>query len=504
MLRTTLFLLALASMDLRAQWQLIASGDQLPTATYDGCTHPDGSITVLTNESTALGYYNSAFVHSIGPFGSPLEDTVHITSQSEPALAARIYRRGTQDHYFVTGALLDSSIVGFENRSFVGEVDNGQIQMYPHGSRFHEGGDGLGFVAGDGSLVYGYYHFQDFATLDFNFRAVRHCPGLGACDSSLINSQIGTGRVQTMVPLADGTIATIMPAIHQGCSPSNDGIVILNQDLDTLNCLPIPIIESGMWNTTATFDDNLTALRLASGNILLCGVYERIMSPDWWHPVAIQRLTPEGDLLASRRFYNSTNPAITMRPGIMRGMSPFDEGTFAFAYADFAWQSSPWPYMTETSNIHVLRMDTALNILGEYIFNGDAINRYHFLSSVVASPDGAVYVVGSVYDHDADDPMPKAWVARVGPEQFVSVPEVQQAGFSVFPNPGADGFHLRMANPLRGAHAYLRNAQGSLLREMALTNVQTWIDACDLPVGLYILEVADTDGNRTALRWVKE
>ncbi|MFN3875187.1 MAG: T9SS type A sorting domain-containing protein [Flavobacteriales bacterium] len=415
-----------------------------------------------------------------------------------------LYARDGSDSYYATGAFVDSSLADYEVKCFVAEVSNGQAVAFPHGPRFHEGGDGLGFIDTDGSLVYGYYHFQDFWTLEFTFRAVRHCPGIGACDSVLLHEQVGTGRVHAMVPLANGSIAAFFPPANLSCSPSNDGIVVLSQDLDTLGCHPIPIIETGAWNTNATFDDNLTALALPSGNLLLCGMYERIMAPDWWHPVAIQRLTPEGDLLASRRFYNSTNPAITMRPGIMRGMSPFNESTFAFAYADYAWQSSPWPYSMETSNIHVLKMDTALNILGEYVFNGDAINRYHFLSSVVASPDGAVYVMGSVYDHDADDPMPKAWVARIGPEQFVSVPEAAQTGFVVFPNPGAEGFNLRMANPITGARARLHDAQGRLLREQLLTDAQTWLDADGLPAGLYLVQVSARDGSRFTSRWLKE
>lgn len=415
-----------------------------------------------------------------------------------------IYYRANGGGLIVTGFVSDSANINFENQCVVAEVSNGLAQLYRHGPRFHGFGDGLGFVDTDASLVYGYYHFQDFSSLEFRFRATRHCIGIGACDSVLLNEQVGTGRVHAMVPLANGSIAAVLPPANLICSPSNDALVILNPELDTIDCHPIPIIETGAWNTNATFDDNLTALALPSGNLLLCGMYERIMSPDWWHPVAIQRLTPEGELLAIRRFYNSTNPAITMRPGIMRGMSTFDDRTFAFAYADNAWQSGPWPYTTETSNIHVLKLDTALNILGEYVLNGDAINRYHFLSSVVASPDGAVYVMGSVYDHDADDPMPKAWVARIGPEQFVSVLEAAQAGFVVFPNPGAEGFHLRMANPIAGASLRLHDAQGRLLREQMFTDAQTWVDADGLPAGLYLVHVTARDGSRFSTRWVKE
>jgi len=486
-----------------SQWQLVASGDQLPSAVFDGCALDNGDLAIATNTYSPPAWLNRAFVVHISTDGA-IDDSVALDWPDELTKALHIYRRSNDNGFYVTGYFSDSTAVNYENQCFVGEVADGNIEYFRHGGRWHGGFDGLGFVDADGSLVYGYYHFQDFWTLEFTFRAVRHCPGIGACDSVLLNEQVGTGRVHAMAPLANGSIAAFFPPANLSCSPSNDAMVILSPDLDTVDCSPVPVIEPGAFNTNATFDDNLSALVLASGNLLLCGTYNRLMQPDPWNPVAVQRLTPEGELLAIRRFYNAVNPAITMRPGISRGMSAFDESTFAFAYADNAWQSGPWPYTTETSNIHVLKMDTALNVLSEYVFNGDAINRFHFLSSVVASPDGAVYVVGSVYDHDADDPMPKAWVARIGPEQFVSVPEATQAGFKVFPNPGAEGFNLHMAKPIGGAHLGLYDAQGRLLREQALSDAQTWIDVSLLPAGLYFLQITAHDGSRFSARWVKE
>lgn len=485
------------------QWQLVANGDQLPSAVADGCPLPDGGLAIVANTYSFPAWLNRTDLVRLTPTGDST-DSIPITWDGELTSGHHIYRRTDDGGFYITGYLSDSTNTSLENQCFVAEIDNGQAQLFRHGPRFHAGGDGLGFVDADGSLVYGYYHFQDFWTLEFTFRAVRHCPGIGACDSVLLNEQVGTGRVHAMAPLANGSIAAFFPPANLSCSPSNDAMVILSPDLDTVDCSPVPVIEPGAFNTNATFDDNLSALVLASGNLLLCGTYNRLMQPDPWNPVAVQRLTPEGELLAIRRFYNAVNPAITMRPGIMRGMSPLNESTFAFAYADYAWQSGPWPYTTETSNIHVLKMDTALNILGAYVFNGNAINRYHFLSSVVASPDGAVYVMGSVYDHDADDPMPKAWVARIGPEQFVSVPEATKAGFTIFPNPGSSGFNLRMANPIDGTSLRLHDAQGRILREQLITEAQTWFDAEGLPAGLYLSQVTARDGSRFTAKWLKE
>ncbi|MBK9146712.1 MAG: T9SS type A sorting domain-containing protein [Flavobacteriales bacterium] len=498
-----LALLCFSASPILCQWQLVANGDQLPSAAFDGCSMYDEGVAVLTNTYSSPFWPWQSHIVRITASGSII-DSIPIQADGELAIGMHLYARDGSNRYFASGAFVDSSLADNEVKCFVAEVSDGQAIAFPHGPRFHEGGDGLGFIDPDGSLVYGYYHYQDFWTLEFTFRAVRHCPGVGACDSVLLNEQVGTGRVHAMAPLASGSIVALFPPANLNCSPSNDAMVILSPELDTVDCFPVPVIEPGAFNTNATFEDNLSALVLASGNLLLCGTYNRLMQPDPWNPVAVQRLTPEGELLAIRRFYNAINPAITMRPGIMRGMSAFDESTFAFAYADFAWQSSPWPYSTETSNIHVLKMDTAMNVLGEYVFNGDAINRYHFLSSVVASPDGAVYVVGSVYDYNDDTPMPKSWVARIGPEQFVSVPEATQAGFAIFPNPGTNGFNLRMANPITGAKAQIHDAQGRLLREQSLTDAQSWFGADGLPVGLYLVHVTASDGSRFTARWVKE
>jgi len=431
-------------------------------------------------------------------------DTIAITWPDELANALHIYNRGNGNGFYVTGYFSDSTALTYENKCFVAEVNDGSIQYFRHGARWHGGLDGLGFVDDDGSLVYGRYSYQDFWVGDFKFHAMRHCPGIGLCDSLMVLEQIGVGRFHACVPDSQDGIIAIMPQNTQDCGSYYNALVHLTGDLSVSGGQPIPSLGTGAWGASSDFDDNLSALMLPSGNLLLCGMYERIMSPDWWHPVAIQRLSPTGILLDTVKFFNTTNPAITMRPGISRGMSAFDESTFAFAYADFAWQSGPWPYSNETSNIHVLKMDTALNILGEYVFNGDAINRYHFLVRVVATADGAVYVMGSVYDYDADDPMPKAWVARIGPEQFVSVPEAAQAGFSMFPNPGSEGFNLRMANQIGGAVARLHDAQGLLVHEHPLSDAQTWIDADALPPGLYLVQVTARDGSRFSARWVKE
>lgn len=496
----SLALLCCSASHALCQWQLIANSDQLPSAAFDGSATANEGVAILTNTYSSPFWPHRTHLVRIAASGSALDST-SIQADGELPIGMHLYARDGSDSYYATGAFVDSSLANYEVKCFVTEVSNGQAAAFPHGPRFHEGGEGLGFVDADGSLVYGFYHFQDFWAGDFKFRAVRHCQGFGACDSVFLHEQIGTGRFHAMVPLGNGNMAALSPKL---CSPSPAALQHLNAALDSIGCYPVPIIGPGAWNTVATFDDNLSALRLASGNLLVCGTYNQLMQPDPWNPVAVQRLTPEGVLLAIRKFIHPVNPAITMRPGIMRGMSPFNESTFAFAFADYAWQSSPWPYATETSNIHVLKLDTALNILGEFVFNGDAINRYHFLSSVVASPDGAVYVMGSVYDHDADDPMPKAWVARIGPEQFVSVPQAAQAGFAIFPNPGAEGFHLRMANPIAGASLRLHDAQGRLLREQPLTEAQSWFNTDGLPAGLYLVHITARDGSRFSARWVKE
>ena len=158
----------------------------------------------------------------------------------------------------------------------------------------------------------------------------------------------------------------------------------------------------------------------------------------------------------------------------------------------------------ETSNIHVLRMDTALNILGEYIFNGDQLNHYYYLSSLAASPDGAIYVVGSVVDYNDAEPRPRAWIARVGPEQFVSVPELDQATISIYPNPGVTGFTLETSFLKPGSTVKVFDLLGNLVKEQLLNAATEYIELGSTVAGLYLVRVVARDGSSWSAKWLKE
>lgn len=94
------------------------------------------------------------------------------------------------------------------------------------------------------------------------------------------------------------------------------------------------------------------------------------------------------------------------------------------------WSNSP-------GQAQVFRMDTSLNILGSYTFDGIAQNSFYWPISVMAMPDGGVLVMGALRESMASGTI-VGWVARFGPEDFLSVSEMEQPAAQVFPNPGME------------------------------------------------------------------
>ena len=498
--------LALAlGQSLYAQWQVVST-DHLPSVAYDGVAQADGSLRAIVNGFDSLDRIDEADLLTIDIEGTP-SDTVELLWDGARVMGTRLYARPDTGTFFATGLRVHEFPSGAQLQGFVAEVAPQAVTMTPYGPIEHSTMDGQGFVDSDGSLVFSHYDFADFWFGEFAYWITRFCPGAGVCDSTLIMELVGGWRMHCVARLDPMQITGIMDALEEECEPyanNRHGVVQFSSDLEVEDCLPLDTLGVGAFGEPTGFYDHISMISIPGGGFVLSGLAKEHIPGDVTYPAGLQYARPGEPAIAKRLFREAPEEVEATWPGTMRGLSPFNGSTFAFAYTEKAYSPSPWPTVSEVSNVHVLRLDTSLNILGEFVFNGEAMDRYHCLNSVVAAPDGAVYIMGSVYDYGDATPRPKAWVARVAPEQFVSVPEIKHAGLSIAPNPGSDGFMLHTQNALPGAQIAIYDLHGRLQHTEIVTGPAHWTHVPALAGGIYVVRVTARDGSQWATRWVKQ
>lgn len=160
---------------------------------------------------------------------------------------------------------------------------------------------------------------------------------------------------------------------------------------------------------------------------------------------------------------------------------------------------------TVPSQVELFRMDTALNVLGRYLFDGFETNTYYFPSFVKATPDGGVLVGGSMVDLNELGGQPQGWVAKFGPDDFVGVGERSAPMFMLFPNPGAQGFNIALGEPLPNGRIELHDMQGRLVLTQRFCGINGFVSANGLSPGLYAVTLRDAKGELLhQQRWAKE
>lgn len=150
-------------------------------------------------------------------------------------------------------------------------------------------------------------------------------------------------------------------------------------------------------------------------------------------------------------------------------------------------------------------MDTALNIIGTFLLDGFENNTYYFPASVNATPDGSVYISGSLRDLNVPGSQPKGWIAKIGADSFVSVNEHSNPNANLYPNPGAEGFQLVLGEPISNGRLELHDVQGKLVHSETFTGANGQVTVPGLTPGVYCLSLRDANGTSILQqRWVKQ
>lgn len=496
------------------QWQVVLT-DHLPQGALDLILDGGGNPAVIGHRTNANGTMNKSILWRLSPAGMLL-DSLEIAHEGGFTYMRRLYMHEATNTILVTGIIADTfPDLGMAQRTVVAEVIGNTATTTVSGPVFRSAADALGFIDLDGSLVYGIAYWNGAWMDPFHFHTVRYCPGEGFCGGGeytvIFPFDPPLSHMHVMARVPGLGIAGVSPTSLTNCWTSGSAINLFSDDLALESCLPILPIDSifcGFSYDLSKYFDQYGLLPLASGNMVLCGMYYHSPNCNTSAMLAgVEKLGANGERLGMTSQFDS-NSADLQRPLLSRPLSKIDDATFVFAFYDDAWELSPTPDpnvpLSQTSNVHVLRMDTALNILGEYIFDGVSMDRWHYPQSVVAAADGSVYVVGSVYDRLEPSPRPKAWIARIAPDQFVSVPDVRRVQFSLFPNPGPQGFQLVADRAIADAWLVMHDLLGRPVHAQPIANEHTVVSVPGLPSGLYLVSVTLADGSSWTTRWVKE
>lgn len=237
---------------------------------------------------------------------------------------------------------------------------------------------------------------------------------------------------------------------------------------------------------------------LPSGNVIASGHYWKCFCDD--RGVVLQRATVSGEVLAQ---WTADSPYLQELPAWIKAIDVGPNGDLYYA------QMNNWSTQgvngTIPSQVELFRMDTALNVLGRYLFDGFETNTYYLPSYVKATADGGVLVGGSLVDLNEPGSLPQGWVAKFGPEDFVGVAEHAEPMALIFPNPGAQGFNLSLAGPIANGQVDLHDMQGRLVQSELFSGINGFVPTQSLASGLYAVTLRDAQGNVLyQQRWAKE
>lgn len=485
------------------QWTRTIQTTEAQSAGYDVVEFHDSSLFVLVTN----GAYDDEDVHTtvrrFGPAGNGISQ-LETTPSGYSTSATQIFWEPISERILSFGFVYDTTQPNgaFRGRTLIAEMDPTLDPQSLHytdiGPPCRTAAPDAGYVATDGTVVLGHSNYQDIDS-NFQFWATRFQPGFGVLDSALLIDVDGVGRVQSLVPNGTGSWAIFFNPIAD-CTVSPSAIVGLDAGLNIVECQPLPIIGYGPFGALKEYRDHISMILLPTGERVICGMYREDWDNDL-HGTAIQKLDPNGAVLAQETFYADSD---WVAPGIVRGLALASNGDVLIGIVKGYQGGSGFPIGNKPSSIRTIRLDHDLNVLGSALFSGLADSLYYNLNSIAPTQDNGVLLAGSVYDFQENDPKAKAWIAKIGPEQFTAIPERAMKPLSLFPNPGTTGFTLNLDNPVQNAKLTVTDATGKIVLDKSVSGSMVDVGAESLSLGIYAVRLVDHDGRISTTRWVKQ
>lgn len=255
-------------------------------------------------------------------------------------------------------------------------------------------------------------------------------------------------------------------------------------------------------NFQNTLNEQHNLVLLEGGNLIVGG---RIGSLSSGYKGAVQKMAANGDWLGSIIHDTSFH---TDHPAILGNLSHTADGNLLFAMVANFETGPPSPFQPDQpSNVHVYKLDTALNVLCTNVIDGFAENAYYFVDRIIATSDGGYLLVGSRVDlSDPEQPW-VGWARKFGPDDCFTGLNVEAGAplVNVAPNPGIDELRITLNGSVRQAVVTLVDLNGRIIATESLRFGQVRFATYDLAAGVYAYIITDASGSRIASgRWVKE
>jgi hypothetical protein len=356
-----------------------------------------------------------------------------------------------------------------------------------------------GFIAPD-STVRVVYTTDDWAGNLHQLEALKLTLGGDSVTGKQIYNGMSQGAATSLAMHPNGRMVMGSAYADWGYTPTSGGnATYLNGDFSIDSTYYLAPVDA---NSAAPLFDApmhpIQVLPLPSGNLLISGQFWRDFGTD--HPAVIQHTDAQAHVIDQ---YVHDSPWEDDYPAIVRAMDMAGDGSLYFAQMN-NWNGNAGIYSPFPSQVEVTHLDTSLNVLGRYVFDGFADSIFYLPYYVLSTPDGGVLVMGMKRELALPGLPAKAWIAKLGPENFTGIKEDHRLVLSLWPNPGADGFNLSLKERVEQGRVQLHDMQGRLVLDRAVDGINIYVPTPGLGAGLYAATLRDRNGKILQhLRWAK-
>lgn len=213
----------------------------------------------------------------------------------------------------------------------------------------------------------------------------------------------------------------------------------------------------------------------------------------------LAKYTSSGEVLAQYHHTpNWSDARASRRPVIL------PDGSILFAYIHNF--SAPTEFVSPTT-VHLLRLSADLELLDEFIIDGEASATQQMVQDILVTEDGGVLLYG--YLSTASNPeqyMP--WVTKLSGvvTAIQDQKPTKRLSLHISPNPGSSQVQitLQQETPL-GSILVVTDPAGRSIAEHSIQDTHVRLDASLWSSGLYFFSLIDHYGEKLAVaRWVKQ
>ncbi|MBS1936644.1 MAG: T9SS type A sorting domain-containing protein [Bacteroidetes bacterium] len=410
-----------------------------------------------------------------------------------PGTASGLVLLGTQSPYPVTAA--DSTRM---------VVFNYDTDLTQHMARaLGKPGKGIGSYAGcigSDNTMRITYSTEDWAGNLHQFETLKATMDGDSITGHRIMESMVFAIVGSLAALPDGGIIMGSSNANMGAPMTSTGYIsYLNNNMEADTTYALSYVAPGSTDTWNTPMAPLQTLPLPGGNLLVSGAYWPSFGND--RGAVVQRTGPQGHKL--NQFIANTHWPVEV-PALVKAMSFANDGSLYYGQTA-NWISYATNGSEEPSMVQVFRLDTGLNQIGSYTFNGYSDSAFYAVAFVTAEPDGGVVVGGMKRDLRLPDQPVMGWVVKLGAATFTTgIGEQAHSPFSLYPNPGSTGFRLHLQQGVPGGSLLLHDAQGRQVLKQPLGGTEASVHVPGLAPGLYLATVVNSQGVPLhTMRWSK-